>query len=197
MLQYASVLPDERLRAHSDGGSLSSSSGESASAAPSRLVPGHRMWANRNGRHVLGLIEDYNALRKQISEGRKLSRSMDAQLQECLHSVRLQGSDIKVPTSLTFHFTVYKSYVKRVLNVNTCVCVLSGDGTAACEGFVWQCEHHAAGVGGGWAAAQTGVESLSACRHYSRRRTQQSAGVYTNISNTKHFLVKFFLIKEG
>lgn len=51
------------------------------------------MWANRNGRHILGLIEDYNALRKQISEGRKLSRSMDAQLQECLHTLRVQGSD--------------------------------------------------------------------------------------------------------
>uniref|UniRef100_A0A1A7YZQ5 CDK5 regulatory subunit associated protein 2 n=1 Tax=Iconisemion striatum TaxID=60296 RepID=A0A1A7YZQ5_9TELE len=67
-------------------GSIYSSSGDSVSGAPSRLVPGHRMWANRNGRHVLGLIEDYNALRKQISEGYKLSRSMDTQLQECLHS---------------------------------------------------------------------------------------------------------------
>ncbi|KAF7217385.1 transcript variant X2 [Nothobranchius furzeri] len=67
-------------------GSICSSSGDSVSGAPSRLVPGHRMWANRNGRHVLGLIEDYNALRKQISEGHKLSRSMDTQLQECLHS---------------------------------------------------------------------------------------------------------------
>lgn len=54
------------------------------------------MWANRNGRHILGLIEDYNALRKQISEGRKLSRSMDTQLQEWLHTLRQQGSDNKV-----------------------------------------------------------------------------------------------------
>ncbi|XP_047200543.1 CDK5 regulatory subunit-associated protein 2 isoform X6 [Hippoglossus stenolepis] len=84
---------DEKRRARSDvdGGSFSSSSGDSC--ALSRLVPGHRMWANRNGRHVLGLIEDYNALRKQISDGRKLSRSMDTQLQECLHTVRQQSSD--------------------------------------------------------------------------------------------------------
>lgn len=54
------------------------------------------MWANRNGRHILGLIEDYNALRKQISDGRKLSRNMDAQLQDCLHTFRQQGSDNKV-----------------------------------------------------------------------------------------------------
>ncbi|XP_060917461.1 CDK5 regulatory subunit-associated protein 2 isoform X3 [Labrus mixtus] len=94
--EHTGVLHDERLRAHSDGGSLSSSSGDSITGAPSRLVPGHRMWANRNGRHVLGLIEDYNALRKQISEGCKLARSMDAQLQECLHTFRQQGSDNKV-----------------------------------------------------------------------------------------------------
>ena len=90
------MFPDEKRRARSDvdGGSFSSSSGDSC--ALSRLVPGHRMWANRNGRHVLGLIEDYNALRKQISDGRKLSRSMDTQLQECLHTVRQQSSDNKV-----------------------------------------------------------------------------------------------------
>ncbi|XP_041815479.1 CDK5 regulatory subunit-associated protein 2 isoform X3 [Chelmon rostratus] len=96
--EYTSVHHDEKRRAHSevDGGSVTSSSSDSASGAPSRLVPGHRMWANRNGRHILGLIEDYSALRKQISEGRKLSRSMDTQLQECLHTLRQQGSDNKV-----------------------------------------------------------------------------------------------------
>lgn len=82
-----------------DGGSVSSSSGDSISGAPSRLVPGHRMWASRNGRHILGLIEDYNALRKQISDGRKLSRSMDMQLQECLHTLQQQGCDNKVGSS--------------------------------------------------------------------------------------------------
>ncbi|KAM9337803.1 CDK5 regulatory subunit-associated protein 2 [Symphorus nematophorus] len=96
--EYTSVHHEEKRRAHSevDGGSVSSSSGDSISGAPSRLVPGHRMWANRNGRHILGLIEDYNALRKQISEGRKLSRSMDTQLQECLHTLRQQSSDNKM-----------------------------------------------------------------------------------------------------
>lgn len=74
----------------------SGSSGDNVSGAPSRLVPGHRLWADRNGRHILGLIEDYGALRKQISEGRRLSRSMDAQLQECLHTLKQPGSDGKV-----------------------------------------------------------------------------------------------------
>ncbi|XP_068562793.1 CDK5 regulatory subunit-associated protein 2 isoform X3 [Cebidichthys violaceus] len=95
--EHTSVLPDEKCRAHSevDGRSFSSSSGDSGSSAPSRLVPGHRMWANRSGRHILGLIEDYNALRKQISEGRKLSRSMDRQLQDGLHALQQQASDSK------------------------------------------------------------------------------------------------------
>ncbi|XP_071322292.1 CDK5 regulatory subunit-associated protein 2 isoform X2 [Trachinotus anak] len=96
--EHSSALHNEKRRAHSevDGGSFSSSSGDSVSGAPSRLVPGHRMWANRNGRHILGLIEDYNALRKQISEGRKLSHSMDTQLQDCLYALRQQGFDNKV-----------------------------------------------------------------------------------------------------
>ncbi|XP_054874995.1 CDK5 regulatory subunit-associated protein 2 isoform X2 [Amphiprion ocellaris] len=96
--EHTSVFHDMKHHAHSevDGGSVSSSSSDSISGAPSRLVPGHRMWANRNGRHVLGLIEDYNALRKQISEGRKLSRSMDTQLQECLYTLKQQSSDNRV-----------------------------------------------------------------------------------------------------
>lgn len=68
-------------------------------------MPGHRVWANRNGRHVLGLVEDYGALRRQISEGRKLSRGMTAQLQECLHALRQLGSDnqVEVRGSATIH----------------------------------------------------------------------------------------------
>uniref|UniRef100_A0A8C8DSA4 CDK5 regulatory subunit-associated protein 2/Myomegalin coiled coil domain-containing protein n=1 Tax=Oryzias sinensis TaxID=183150 RepID=A0A8C8DSA4_9TELE len=91
----STAVRDVKRRAHSKLGvcSASSSSGDSASGRPSRLVPGHRMWANRSGRHVLGLIEDYNALRKQIAEGRQLSRSMDAQLQECLHTLTQQSPD--------------------------------------------------------------------------------------------------------
>ncbi|XP_056874213.1 CDK5 regulatory subunit-associated protein 2 isoform X6 [Takifugu flavidus] len=91
-------LQDERYRGHSelDGSSRGSSSGDSLSGAPSRLVPGHRIWANRNGRHILGLIEDYSALRKQISDGRKLSRSLIAQLQECVQIFRHSSSDNKM-----------------------------------------------------------------------------------------------------
>lgn len=96
---FASFKDEEhRAQSETDGRTVSSSSGDSVSGAPSRLVPGHRMWANRNGRHILGLIEDYNALRKQISEGRKLSRSMITQLQECLNTFRQLSSDNKALT---------------------------------------------------------------------------------------------------
>ncbi|XP_066501258.1 myomegalin-like [Hoplias malabaricus] len=72
-------------RPHTDVSSTSCDSGSSlgsGSPAPSRLVPGHRLWADRHGRHVLGLMEDYNALRKQISEAKRLNTAMDTLLQE-------------------------------------------------------------------------------------------------------------------
>lgn len=92
---WTCFFADEKCRGHSevDGGSLSSSSGDSMSGAPSRLVPGHRIWANGNGRHILGLIEDYRALRKQILDGRTLSRSLIAQLQECVQIFKQSSSD--------------------------------------------------------------------------------------------------------
>ncbi|XP_048874653.1 CDK5 regulatory subunit-associated protein 2 isoform X2 [Brienomyrus brachyistius] len=70
----------------------SGSSADSASTKPARLVPGHHLWANKNGRHVFGLIEDHNALRKQISEGRKLIGRMEQHLQECLHALSKQDA---------------------------------------------------------------------------------------------------------
>ncbi|XP_077353236.1 CDK5 regulatory subunit-associated protein 2 isoform X3 [Festucalex cinctus] len=82
------------------GGGGSSSSGESVTDAPSRLVPGHGLWADRHGRHILALVEDYGALRRHISEGRKLSRRLDARLQRCRNkapdeeSVKLLSSDV-------------------------------------------------------------------------------------------------------
>ncbi|XP_058270947.1 CDK5 regulatory subunit-associated protein 2 isoform X3 [Hemibagrus wyckioides] len=60
----------------------SSSSVRDGSPALSRLVPGHRLWADRYGRHVLGLIEDYSALSKQIREAKRITAAMDKQLQD-------------------------------------------------------------------------------------------------------------------
>lgn len=48
------------------------------------LVAGHHMWASKSGHHMLGLIEDYDALYKQISWGQTLLAKMDVQTQEAL-----------------------------------------------------------------------------------------------------------------
>ncbi|KTG35978.1 hypothetical protein cypCar_00024135 [Cyprinus carpio] len=71
------------LHLHTDTAHDSGSSVDSGSHAPSRLVPGHRLWADRRGRHILGLIEDYNALRKQISEAKRLTADLDTQIHDC------------------------------------------------------------------------------------------------------------------
>ncbi|XP_043839766.1 CDK5 regulatory subunit-associated protein 2 isoform X2 [Dromiciops gliroides] len=83
------------------GGDVDSSSCCSSSSAHSipdipRLVPGHRIWANKSGRHILGLIEDYNALRKQICEGQKLLSEMEARLQ-AISGLKNQETGLKVP----------------------------------------------------------------------------------------------------
>ncbi|XP_053505270.1 CDK5 regulatory subunit-associated protein 2 isoform X8 [Ictalurus furcatus] len=74
-----------RQHSHTDPSSAAYDSGSSVrsgSPALSRLVPGHRLWADRHGRHVLGLIEDYSALSKQIREAKRITAAMDKQLQD-------------------------------------------------------------------------------------------------------------------
>ncbi|MEE6524522.1 hypothetical protein FKM82_024055, partial [Ascaphus truei] len=50
------------------------------------------MWADKRGRHVLGLVEDYSALRKQIVEGRSILSDLVANLE---HGVKT--SSFKIP----------------------------------------------------------------------------------------------------
>ncbi|XP_068929912.1 CDK5 regulatory subunit-associated protein 2 isoform X2 [Petaurus breviceps papuanus] len=96
-----SLLPKSEKPRVSSGGDMdsssccSSSSVHSASCTP-RLVPGHRMWANKSGRHILGLIEDYNALRKQICEGQKLLSEMEVHLQ-AISDPKNPEAGLKVP----------------------------------------------------------------------------------------------------
>ncbi|XP_010601224.1 CDK5 regulatory subunit-associated protein 2 isoform X6 [Fukomys damarensis] len=59
----------------------SSSSATTTSRMP-RPVAGHLPWASKNGRHVLGLFEDYDALWKQICQGQQLLAVMDIQTHE-------------------------------------------------------------------------------------------------------------------
>ncbi|XP_056599115.1 myomegalin isoform X2 [Triplophysa dalaica] len=47
-------------------------------------------FANRNGRHVIGHVDDYSALQQQVLEGSGLVRRMEAVLQSCLNSALLE-----------------------------------------------------------------------------------------------------------
>ncbi|XP_032334204.1 CDK5 regulatory subunit-associated protein 2 isoform X6 [Camelus ferus] len=59
-----------------------SASSTTSTSSVSRLVPGHCLWASKTGCHILGLIEDYDALCRQIGQGQKLLSEMDIQIQE-------------------------------------------------------------------------------------------------------------------
>ncbi|XP_035745926.1 CDK5 regulatory subunit-associated protein 2 isoform X2 [Egretta garzetta] len=92
-----------------------SSTSSSSTACTPRLVPGHRMWADKNGRHVLGLIEDYNALRKQISEGQQVLAEMEISLRE-VTGTKLQEPGVKVPDQASLHsFSANTHTVQQIL----------------------------------------------------------------------------------
>ncbi|XP_048196616.1 CDK5 regulatory subunit-associated protein 2 isoform X3 [Perognathus longimembris pacificus] len=71
-----------------DSLSCDSSSLASNAAQVTYVVTSHRLWASHSGRHILGLVEDYDALCKQISQGHKLLAEMDLQTHEALSPTR-------------------------------------------------------------------------------------------------------------
>ncbi|XP_041262634.1 CDK5 regulatory subunit-associated protein 2 isoform X3 [Onychostruthus taczanowskii] len=98
-----------------DSGSLCSSTSGSSRTCTPRLVPGHRMWADRNGRHVLGLIEDYDALRKHISEGQQVLADMEIALRG-VTGTKLQEPGLKVPEQASLHgFSTSTHTVQQIL----------------------------------------------------------------------------------
>ncbi|XP_061867587.1 CDK5 regulatory subunit-associated protein 2 isoform X2 [Colius striatus] len=98
-----------------DSTSHCSSTSSSSTACIPRLVPGHRMWADKNGRHVLGLIEDYNALRKQIAEGQQVLAEMEMSLRE-VTGTKLQQPGIKVPDQASLlSFSTHTHTVQQIL----------------------------------------------------------------------------------
>ncbi|XP_073468697.1 CDK5 regulatory subunit-associated protein 2 [Aquarana catesbeiana] len=68
-------------------------SADSLLYTPSRLVPGHKMWADKHGCHVLGLVEDYNALRKQILEAKTVLEETEAFLDHGVQTAVLNMTD--------------------------------------------------------------------------------------------------------
>ncbi|XP_060550852.1 LOW QUALITY PROTEIN: CDK5 regulatory subunit-associated protein 2 [Pantherophis guttatus] len=66
-------------------------------------VPSHCVWADKNGQHILGLIEDYNCLRKQITEGRKRLAKLELHLKEA------EGLDSAVTVPLNSLSATFKA----------------------------------------------------------------------------------------
>lgn len=48
-------------------------------------------FANRNGRHAIGHVDDFGALQQQVLEGRSLVHRMETALQACLSPPLLEG----------------------------------------------------------------------------------------------------------
>ncbi|XP_069332825.1 CDK5 regulatory subunit-associated protein 2 isoform X3 [Eulemur rufifrons] len=67
-----------------DSLSYDSSSSATSTSCVSHPVTDHRLWASKSGHHVLGLIEDFEALCTQIGQGQRLLAEMDMQTQEAL-----------------------------------------------------------------------------------------------------------------
>ncbi|NWS94095.1 CK5P2 protein, partial [Mionectes macconnelli] len=98
-----------------DSASHCSSTSCSSTTCTPRLVPGHGMWADKNGRHVLGLIEDYEALRKQITEGQQVLAEMDISLRD-ITGTKLQEPVVKVPSQASLHgFSTNTHTVQQIL----------------------------------------------------------------------------------
>ena len=53
-------------------------------------------FANRNGRHAIGHVDDFSALQQQVLEGRMLVQRMEAALQACLNMALLEAGTGKV-----------------------------------------------------------------------------------------------------
>lgn len=49
-------------------------------------------FANRNGRHAIGHVDDFSALQQQVLEGRSLVQRMESTLQACLGPSLLDGN---------------------------------------------------------------------------------------------------------
>ncbi|XP_027585696.2 CDK5 regulatory subunit-associated protein 2 isoform X1 [Pipra filicauda] len=98
-----------------DSASHCSSTSCSSTTCTPRLVPGHGVWADKNGRHVLGLIEDYEALRKQITEGQQVLAEMDISLRD-ITGTKLQEPGVKVPAQASLHgFSTNTHTVQQIL----------------------------------------------------------------------------------
>lgn len=69
-------------------------------------------FANRNGRHAIGHVDDFSALQQQVLEGRSLVQRMEATLQACLSPPLLEGNQ-KQSSELVLDYGCVKSLLSN------------------------------------------------------------------------------------
>ncbi|CAK6952464.1 myomegalin-like isoform X6 [Scomber scombrus] len=69
-------------------------------------------FANRNGRHAIGHVDDFSALQQQVLEGRSLVQRMETTLQACLGPPLLEGSQ-KQSSELVLDYACVKSLLSN------------------------------------------------------------------------------------
>lgn len=115
-------------------------------------------FANRNGRHAIGHVDDFSALQQQVLEGRSLVHRMETTLQACLEPSQLedsqkQSSDLVSPKQLVINVMTEKH------KYNTGVC--AGPGLWMCEESTIQHQDSEADPGGGDVSAEDVLEGSS------------------------------------
>ncbi|XP_070831104.1 myomegalin-like isoform X8 [Chaetodon trifascialis] len=69
-------------------------------------------FANRNGRHAIGHVDDFSALQQQVLEGRSLVQRMETTLQACLGPPLLEGNQ-KQSSELVLDYGCVKSLLSN------------------------------------------------------------------------------------
>ncbi|XP_051043993.1 CDK5 regulatory subunit-associated protein 2 isoform X2 [Phodopus roborovskii] len=134
------------LLSGTDVDSLSCDSSSSATSPPCMpcLVADHHVWASESGHHMLGLIEDYDALHKQISRGQRLLAKMDIQTQEAL-SPASQKLCSKSPHSVPLNKILSSmNTAKQILEEASRLLKLFWRVSVPADG---QCSHHCEQIG--------------------------------------------------
>lgn len=57
-------------------------------------------FANQNGRHAIGHVDDFSALQQQVMEGRGLVQRMEAMLNTCLNTALMEVNTGKVSVQI-------------------------------------------------------------------------------------------------
>lgn len=89
-------------------------------------------FANRNGRHAIGHVDDFGALQQQVLEGRNLVQRMETTLQTCLSPLLLEDSQRKSEELVRVSRTKDNNRNAQRQTPRCMLRVLSGPGLRVC-----------------------------------------------------------------